>query len=231
MGEFGAGEGKRSSPNLEISEARARLFIQSLPQKGIVLHGLRTANAPGVREKGLSPLGNNAHLYPKPGRNIERLANLMGRENRLFYFFLKVNDKPSSDEYRPSEVKKIVSSLRISINECLSYAEESGLNPDRLPGSIVLAKKPSPGLLLGGDHVPSYISRVKGALPIGESRLTIRSKDILGILTSSQNRKLLRSERADDLLRRVMDEVIDWRNNRVKSAGNPLQKVVSKFVK
>lgn len=231
MGEPGATEIKGPSPNPEISEVKARLFVQSLPTEGIILHGASTEDIPGVKKLGLSPLGRNAHLYPKTGRNMERLASVISgsdNSNFVFYFFLKINDKPSLDEYSPKETKKIISALRLSINETILYGDDRHGN--NKPAAIILAKKPSTGLLLGGDHRPSMISRIEGGLPIGGSRLTIPNKDIIAILTSDSN-LTSKKERVEDLLGKVVDAVIDWKNNNVRPAGNPLQRVVAKFVK
>lgn len=231
MGEPGEIDIRGSSPNLEISDAKARLFIQSLPSEGIMLHGASTEDIPDVKKLGLSPLGRNAHLYPKPGRSMERLSSVIaGKDsgNFVFYFFLKVNDNPSFDEYSPNETKKIINALRLSINETVFYGDDRHGN--NMPAALILGKKPSNGLLFGGDHRPSTISRVKGALPIGASRLTIPNKDIITILTSG-NSMVRRKERVEDLLGKVVNAVIEWKNFKAQPAGNPLRKIATKFLK
>lgn len=228
--EIRAGEGKPFVPKPEISEARVKRFIRSLPPEGIILHGALTTDIPGVEKMGLSSLGRNAHLYPNSNRFTERLAGiLLGEQNNnyVFYFFLKINEKPSFDEYSPKETRKIINALRLSINECIYYGDE----PPGSPASIVLAKKPSHGLLFGGDHRSSMISRVQGGLPIGASRLTIPSRDIITILSPSKDIKSSRKERVDDLLKEVIDGVINWKNNSASHVANPVQRVVSRFLK
>ncbi|MDO8620772.1 MAG: hypothetical protein Q7R31_00590 [Candidatus Levybacteria bacterium] len=210
--EIGTSEGKPSGLNREISEGEAREFIQSLPPEGIMLHGTFRRNIKDIRKKGL----------------------LLSPQLRSVYgLFLKININPSSDEYSPNDIEKIMKDLKTAVWNCTGYGMRGtghDNKDDNMP-AVVIAKLPSGIIPLRMSH---------SGLPEGRSDKLIPAGDILAIesLTLQEYLQIPKEEKfwpkpelINIMVKKIINSIINENKNNIKPAGNILQRVIGKLSK